>query len=251
MKKYLIALSVLAFFLYVPSAKGITITEDFASYSELPSIIGQGGPGNWGDVWGTKQGDPTFVFDSGSGKLSATGVPSCVFRPFNTMLSSIDANGISFDIKQTNASVQNVPYGMFSTYDSGFTRAIVIGFINFGGNLQLHGITTTGASGTVLANGLSTGTYYTVTVTQVDFDNDRYKAKVGAGAESDWIAFVDSNTVSEFSAVSLMQTNFASSDYATNYDTISISGVPEPTTCALFGFGLIGLLYSRRKSKKK
>ncbi|MDP8262239.1 MAG: PEP-CTERM sorting domain-containing protein [Candidatus Ancaeobacter aquaticus] len=235
MKKLFILISMAVFVGITSPLYAITITEDFSSYGSGTIINGSGGD-NWGTNWTTGNGSPTFVGDDGAGKLTASSAGDSVYRAFNTTLTSIYANGITIKMKMDITAPWEGIYGGFQLVDSNSTAGIYISFVN-DGNIKIRGLTGVGSAGTDLAT-IGGGYFHTVTITEVDFDNNQYKAKVDSGVESEYIAFYAGvETVSDFQTLSLLQQNDI---YYTSFDDISISNVPEPSTYALFGIGLLG-----------
>ncbi|MDP8262240.1 MAG: PEP-CTERM sorting domain-containing protein [Candidatus Ancaeobacter aquaticus] len=234
MKKLFILISMAVFVGITSPLYAITILEDFDSYGSGTIIDGSGGT-NWGTNW-TGSGSPTFVGDSGSGKLTASGAGDNVYRAFTTALTSIDANGITIEIKQSGASFGGGGYGSFFLGDSVGTKGIMIGFVSTNPMLNIRGITDSAdpSSGTDISI-FSNDSFYNIIITEVDFDNNRYKARVDDGPVSNYIDFV--NNVSNFQTLGVYQYNTSNPTY---FDDISISGVPEPSTYALFGIGLLG-----------
>ena len=232
MKKIIFVLCVFIAFSVSSVVYGVTITDDFEDYDTGDLIVQSGGGSNWNGAWQNGMGGNASwdcVDETGQqyGQF-ASGDDSVIYRKFSQALNDITT--FTFVLRLETAPSTDAAAGEFTIWSDGDGKAIRLGFYDDGGTLEIRDFVSNNQIRTV-----SVSTAYTITITNVDFNGDTYGANAGTGV----VACQFANDVNNFIDLGFaINTNGG----VTQIDDINITGVPEPSTYALFGIGIFGLI---------
>ncbi|HRZ86778.1 MAG TPA: PEP-CTERM sorting domain-containing protein [bacterium] len=159
------------------------------------------------------------------------------YRNFDVQLGSIS----SFTVKlRLDGLVGINEYGSFFTADDSNNRGIEIGFSSGPGLAEIVARRSDGSLAKVLSN-VNTAQTYTVTITNVNFSAKTYSAQVDAATVWNDIPFSQTSGQPSYFSYAAMGGNTQAQAFYVDAINIQGSAVPEPSSVAFFGIGLLGL----------
>lgn len=254
MKKYLLCFFFFCSLLFFSSsnAAAINYTDDFANgsgtYVNGETLIGRwgGSDGSWGSsyTWGTYNGldSAKWTLSSSQGYyIGVTDDSQGAYRTFPDITSGIT---LTVEFKIANANAFGIfPSIMFGDSTGGPTHdGPKVTFTKQGPNLKLSANTATGVWSDLYDCGAVTTADLYVEFSSINFDAKTYSVRVKpSGGEYNapvTKAFYNNNDVSSIKYFAVGQASNSADVYI---DNINIQGVPEPSSIAFFGMGLLGL----------
>jgi len=271
MRKLFVLIIVVLAVSYVSSAFALNIADDFSSYGsgDIFDNAGSSGADPWTQAWERANipagGNPSFVGSSGWGEwnnLSSSLTPQPhAQREFNT-ISGLSGNGIKYDVKLTKGVGNLQDQGSYATFTVLFQDetgteggvAFYSCFAVIGGSLGLYASKGANDAQNLLVSGgtpffATAGDTYSIKISS--FDSSNYTIQV-AGYDS--FTLNTKNSVNSLHYVEVLgytsNTDLGNPVYG-NIDNLEINGVPEPSSVAFFGMGLLGLIGAGWRSFKK
>ncbi|MDP8261864.1 MAG: PEP-CTERM sorting domain-containing protein [Candidatus Ancaeobacter aquaticus] len=253
--KKIFVLIIAIFFAGISTSYAIYVTEDFQSYTPGNSLnLGNGGSG-WATTWDEALGDFKCQTVDGSKMGQATTAGTLGRRTF----SGYTNEDITFQLNLTSwpAPLDGVCGSVLFLSNAGY-KGPYITFNSDTQSLIARGDYETETTN-LLGEGVEAvaGTTYTINITDVKVGvNGTYSVQV---SKPGIIYNLYQNVKFEFWAldVPILEKIYFSND-STNANTVSIDNitvgaVPEPSTYALFGIGLLGLIggWMRRSKRLK
>ncbi|MDP8262328.1 MAG: PEP-CTERM sorting domain-containing protein [Candidatus Ancaeobacter aquaticus] len=244
----------------------LTLTENFEGYTLTDDLIGEGTTGGdwsadqkWSSI-GMVADDWTCqtVNASNAGQFVSDMLPAhSGYRAFGHTINTNATCELQYIISGASPGF-DLTYSGFSVSDNAESNGPVLFWKTDGADNLILKAATSGPDIFIYNFGNLTGKTIGIKIEDVDFDADTYNVllDLDGGTEYAWNYHTEESAYVGFEADIANFSAFGiggnpGNGATASLDNIVINGVPEPSTYALFGLGLFGLAYFRRKSLKK